>query len=173
MRYYCAPVVACKMMFMYKYVLFFLVSVVLCAGAAAQQNKKTTIAPFKIQLVNGKTFTYQQLQKNKPVVLVYFSPTCEHCLRFTEAMLKRKKDLAGKQIVMVTYLPLEQVKPFVDQYHLDDYPNIKVGTEGYSFIVRKYYDVQNFPFAVVYDQAGKLTKIVKYQPKSEDMAAQL
>ena len=160
---------------MYKRIISVLLAGFVCLSLFAQQTKvtKTTIAPFKITLADGKTYTYKQLDKNKPTILVYFSPTCDHCKHFTEAMLKRKKDLADKQIVMVTYLPLEQLKPFVDEYHLEDYPNIKVGTEGYSFIVQKYYGVQGFPFVVEYDKSGKLSKVVPYNKQSELMAAQL
>lgn len=160
---------------MYKYLLCLL----LCTpffmkGAFAQSSTaKTTIAPFKIRLVNGEGFTYQQLAKDKATILVYFSPTCDHCKHFTEAMLKRKKELANKQIVMVTYLPLNQVKQFDEEFKLSANPNIKVGTEGYTFIVQKYYQVQSFPFVVEYDKKGKLNKIVKYNPKSEEMAAEL
>ena len=159
---------------MYKYLLSLLLCFALGINAFAQQNTKTTIAPFKITLVDGKTFTYNQLAKDKPTILVYFSPTCDHCQKFTEAMLKRKKELAGKQIVMVTYLPASETKKFDDTYHLSSVPNIKVGTEGYSFIVQKYYNVQRFPFVVEYDKEGKLSKVIPYNSQEpEEMAAQL
>ena len=146
----------------------------MCVAAFAQTNSKTTIAPFKITLTNGKTYTYKQLLKGKEAVLVYFSPTCEHCMHFTEAMLKRKKELADKQIVMVSYMPLNEVKKFDDEYHLSSNPNIKVGTEGYTFIVQKYYNIQRFPFVAEYDKKGKLTQIVPYNSQQpEEMAAKL
>jgi hypothetical protein len=89
-------------------------------------------------------------------------------------MLKRKKELADRQIIMISYLPLNEVKQFDDEFHLSSYPNIKVGTEGYTFIVQKYYNVQRFPFVVEYNKAGKLSKIVPYNSqKPEEMAAEL
>ncbi len=158
---------------MYKRIISVLLATFIGVVLFAQTNSKTTIAPFNITLTNGKTYTYKQLAKGKESILVYFSPTCEHCKKFTEAMLNRKKDLADKQIVMVSYLALNQVKAFDEEYKLSSYPNIKVGTEGYTFIVQKYYNIQNFPFVVRYDKAGKLSKVVKYNEKSEVMAAQL
>src|SRR5690348_6357991 len=103
---------------MYKRIISVLLAGFVCVSLFAQQTKKTTIAPFKIKLVDGKDFTYNQLTRDKATVLVYFSPTCDHCKHFTEAMLKRKKDLADKQIVMISYLPLDEVKRFDDEYHL-------------------------------------------------------
>ena len=159
---------------MYKYLLSLLVFASFFGAAVAQQNNKTTIAPFKVTLTNGKTFTYNELTKNKSAILVYFSPTCEHCQKFTEAMLKRKKELSDKQIVMVSYLPLADVKKFDEQYHLSSNTNIKVGTEGYTFIIQKYYNVQRFPFVAEYNKQGKLTQVVPYNSaKPEEMAAQL
>jgi thioredoxin-related protein len=159
---------------MYKRIISVLLAGFMCVSLFAQQTKKTTIAPFKIKLVNGKEFTYNQLAKDKATVLVYFSPTCEHCKHFTEAMLKRKKELADKQIVMISYLPLNEVKKFDDEYHLSSKPNIKVGTEGYTFIVQKYYNVERFPFVAEYDKKGKLTQIVPYNSQQpEEMAAKL
>ena len=122
------------------------------------QQKKTTIAPFKITLVNGETYTANQLKKNTPTVLIYFSPGCDHCKNFTTELLKYKDALKDKQIVMVTYLPVTEIKPFDSTYHISSMPNFKIGTEGYTFIVRKYYDVQRFPFIVLYDKQMKLIK---------------
>lgn len=159
---------------MYRRIISVLLAGFMCASLFAQQNNKTTIAPFKITLVNGKTYTYNQLAKDKATVLVYFSPTCDHCKHFTEAMLKRKKELADKQIIMVSYLPVDDVKKFDDEYHLSSNPNIKVGTEGYTFIVQKYYNVQRFPFIAEYGKNGKLTQIVPYNSQQpEEMAAKL
>jgi thioredoxin-related protein len=159
---------------MYKRIISVLIAGFMCVAAFAQTNSKTTIAPFKITLVNGKTYTYKELAKGKPTILVYFSPTCDHCKHFTEAMLKRKKELADKQIVMVAYEPLNLVKKFDDEYHLSSNPNIKVGTEGYTFIIQKYYNVQRFPFVAEYDKKGKLAQIVPYNSQQpEEMAAKL
>ena len=74
---------------------------------------------------------------------------------------------------MVFYLPIDVVKKFDDELHLSSNSNIKVGTDGYTFIVQKYYNVQRFPFVVEYDKNGKLSKVVKYSEKSGEMAEQL
>lgn len=138
--------------------------------AVAQTTK--AIAPFSIEQVNHKTFTYKQLKPNTPTVLVYFSPTCEHCKDFVKELLKQKT-LASKQIVLVTYLPVEELKPFADEFKLNKYSTIKTGTEGYTFLVRKYYDVQRFPFIAVYDKQLQLKKILPYTEDGKKAVAQL
>ena len=128
---------------------------------------------FKIRLTNGEGYTYQQLPKNKPVILIYFSPTCEHCKVFTESMLKRMDKFKDAQLVMMSYEDIKEVKSFDDIYKLSNHQNIKVGSEGYTFIVQKYYNIQRFPFVAEYDKYGKLKKIIRGDLKPEDIANKL
>ena len=137
------------------------------------QRSNTGIPPFKIRLTNGEGYTYKQLEKNKPVVLIYFSATCEHCKTFTEAMLKRINQLQNKQLVMISYEDIKEVKAFDDAYKLSNHQNIKIGSEGYTFVVQKYYNIQHFPFVAEFDKYGKLKKIIDWNLKSEEIASQL
>lgn len=157
---------------MYKKILIVLLSLVICSASFSQQ-KKATIAPFKITLIDGKTFTANQLKKNTPTVLIYFSPDCDHCKNFTTELLKYKDALKDKQIVMVTYLPVSEIKPFDSLYHISSMPNFKIGTEGYTFIVRNYYDVQRFPFVVLYNKQMKLVKTLTPTDTPEVLAKQV
>ena len=137
------------------------------------QGGNSNIAPFKIRLTNGKGYTYEQLSKNKPVILIYFSPTCDHCKLFTEAMLKRMNKLQSNEFVMISYENLKEVKAFDDKYKLSSHQNIKVGSEGYTFVVQKYYNIQHFPFVAKYDKTGKLKEIIPSNLKPEEMAHRL
>ncbi len=137
------------------------------------QGSNSSIAPFRIRLTNGQGYTYEQLSKNKPVVLIYFSPTCDHCKEFTEAMLKRINKLQDKQFVMISYENLKEVKAFDDRYKLSGHQNIKVGSEGYTFVVQKYYNIQRFPFVAEYDKTGRLKKIIRGDVDPEDIASRL
>lgn len=134
------------------------------------------IAPFKIRLVNGEGFTYQQLPKNTAVRLIYFSPGCDHCKAFTAAMLARlakEKPLRDKLIIMMSFEDIKEVQQFDRQYKLSSHPNIKIGSEGYTFVVQRYYNVQHFPFVAEYDRKGDLIKILPQEMTPEQMAAAL
>ena len=155
-----------------KLCLTFLLANFICFTIQAQQNK-TAIAPFKITLVDGSTFTYKQLKKNIPTVLIYFSPTCDHCKNFTTALMKHEKQLQNKQIIMVTYLPVSELRPFDSTYHLSSKHFIKAGTEGYSFIVQKYYKVGQFPFIALYNKNMKLVKKLSPADEPEVLAEQI
>ena len=148
-------------------------AVILCCCAFAQQGSKVGIAPFSITMLNGKTFTYKELKKNIPTVLIYFSPTCEHCQAFTKELLKYDKELTNKQIVMVTYQPVKEMKPFDSTFHISSKHYIKMGTEGYTFVVQKYYGVQRFPFVVMYNKEMKWVKTIPFVTEPEAVAKEV
>ncbi|NIJ53890.1 TlpA family protein disulfide reductase [Dyadobacter arcticus] len=115
------------------------------------------IAPFSIRLTNGQLYNYSQLVPG-PVVLIYFSPDCDHCQDFTKDLVKNYNVVANKQVVMVTFQAMDMLKPFVTQYGLASRSNFKVGTEGNSAIVQKYYQIRSFPYIAIYDKKGNLVK---------------
>lgn len=147
-------------------------AVILCCSVFAQQTK-TGIAPFSIVMLNGKTYTYKELKKNVPTVLVYFSPTCEHCQAFTKELLKHDNELKNKQIVMVTYQPVKEMKPFDSTFHISSKHYIKMGTEGYTFVVQKYYGVQRFPFVAMYNKDMKLVKTIPFVTQPEEVSKEI
>ncbi|SEA46443.1 hypothetical protein SAMN05192529_12040 [Arachidicoccus rhizosphaerae] len=134
------------------------------------RKQVSSIAPFKIELVNGKTYTYKDLPKNKEVTLVYFSPTCQECEQFTESLLQRINTLTDREIIYITYEDTAAVRSFYKRFKLEKYPQIVIGTEGYSFIVQKYYKVQHFPFVASYDRSGQLIHILTNNTQPRMMA---
>lgn len=154
---------------MYRKALVFLImtfSSLLLFSQTAKNNGK--IAPFEITLADGSSFNASQLKKG-PVMLVYFSPECDHCRHFTKGMLEKYKSFAGEQIVMVTFLPADEVKHFSEEFKLSSYHNIIAGTEGKTFVVRNYYNVTQFPFVVLYNKEGMQVKTFSSRPDVDDV----
>ena len=132
------------------------------SGIKAQDAAaKKTLPPFRILLTSMKYYKAADMDKNVPKMIVYFDPTCDHCRAFTTELLKHENDFGKTQIVMISYTPVVQVKQFETEFKLSKYPNIKLGTEGYTFIVQRYYNVQKFPFTAVYGKKG--TMIASYR----------
>lgn len=154
-------------------IIFFVLAGLLFLLPSEACSQKGKIAPFKIVLADGKTFSAQDLPKGKPVVLIYFSPECEECQKLTETLIKNIDDYWGISFTMVTYLPVESVSQFVVKFNLKKYPNFYVGTEGNSFIVRYYYNVKKFPFVAVYDRNGNLVKIYNTEAEVKELPSKL
>lgn len=135
----------------FKFCFVTVVSIVLFAFTPTPQ----TIPPFKIKLTNGGIFTSANLEKNKPVVIIYFAPDCDHCQKLMNAFFKRSGDFKNAQIIMVTFKPLNDVKQFERFYQTAKYKNIKVGIEDPVFYFRYYFELENTPFTALYNKNGK------------------
>ncbi len=116
------------------------------------------LPPFRMMRSNGNAFKAQDLPIGKPVIIIYFSPDCDHCNTFMEAFFKQPATFTKASVAMITYLPVGKLAEFDTKYELKKYPNIYSGTEGYSFFVRDYYKLSDIPFAALYDKTGNLIK---------------
>ena len=154
-------------------VLFVLVFSFYSVQAQQQDNDyKRKVPPFHIQLVNGDSLLSKQLKKNLPVMVVYFDPTCEHCQAFTRSLLEKINSFNNVQIVYITYTPISEVQKFEKDFNLKKYSNFKLGTEGDSFIVQKFYYVSKFPFIALYDKKGMLISFYRDPPSIETLIQQ-
>jgi peroxiredoxin len=124
--------------------------------ACAQYNNH--IPSFRIALTDSSYFNSKQLKKNEPLLLVYFSPNCDHCKKFTDSLVANINSFKNIQIVMMSYFSLDEIKKFEKAYHLTKFTNVKTGTEGYTFKVLKFYNISQFPFVAVFNSKGILQK---------------
>jgi thiol-disulfide isomerase/thioredoxin len=124
-------------------------------------SQKPLLPNFKITQSNGNFFTNQDVEAGKPLLIVYFSPECDHCQVFMKTFFKSADDFKNTQVLFITYLPLDRLIKFGSEYPLNKYKNIVAGTEGMSFVVRNYYEIKEMPFAVVYNKNGTL--VGKYE----------
>lgn len=117
---------------------------------------QTSLPPFKMLLSNDKVFSVTELPKNKPVIVIYFDPDCDHCQKLVKELFKKIRSFKKAQIAMVTFKPLGEVAAFEKKYKTHTYPNVNVGTEGTSFQLRNYYQLTKMPFTALYDKNRKL-----------------
>ncbi|RYZ62426.1 MAG: redoxin domain-containing protein [Chitinophagaceae bacterium] len=129
-----------------------LVLTLFVSGLQAQD----TLPDFNLQLSNGRYFTQADLPKNKPVVLIYFAPDCDHCHTLLNAFFQRANEFQPATVLLVTFKPLAEVTAFERAYRISKYPHIMVGTEGVAQSLRRFYKLQRTPFTALYNKEGKL-----------------
>jgi thioredoxin-related protein len=156
--------------------LFLLLSLIIAAGCTQAQTKPDIehIPHFKILKADSTYFNYTDLKKDKPVMIIYFSPDCSHCQHMMYEMKPKMKKFGDTQIVMVTFTDfnlLKMLKTFNRDFDLEKYPNIIVGTEGHSYVVQKYYQVRTTPYIAVYDRKGNLVKAFEKAPTIDTLIA--
>lgn len=127
------------------------------------------IPPFKMLMTNGRFFSSSDLPKNKPVILIYFAPECEHCQALMNEFFRNIEAFKTVQIVLVTFKPVQELSPFEKTYETYKYENIKVGTEGTSFFLRKFFRLDTTPFTALYNKDGKLIHSYKKETPVEDL----
>ena len=153
--------------------LFALITVAGCTRAQTKQNIDH-IPHFKILKADSSYFTYNDLKKNKPVMIIYFAPDCSHCQHLMYEMKPKMKEFGDAQIVMVTFTDfnlLKMIKNFNRDFQLAQYPNLTVGTEGHSYVVQQYYQVRTTPYIAIYDRKGNLVKAFEKPPKVDSLIA--
>jgi thioredoxin-related protein len=135
----------------------------LCAicmfGAIAQTDtpaykKYPSVPPFTLLQADSTLFTKNDLKK-QPTIIMYFSPTCDHCQHQWADMVKRKEDLQQFQIVMATYQPFEEMAEFYEKEQIASYPNIHVGRDE-KYFLPPFYRMQSLPYLALYDKQGNL-----------------
>jgi len=159
---------------MKKLILF--LNLIIVAGCASAQNKQdiTHIPHFKILKADSSYFTYADLKKNRPVMIIYFSPDCSHCQHLMYEMKPKMKQFGDTQIVMITFTDftmLKMIKNFNRDFDLAKFSNLTVGTEGRSYVVQQYYQVKTTPYIAVYDHKGNLIKAFEKVPTMDELIA--
>jgi thioredoxin-related protein len=156
--------------------LFLLFSLIVLASCSGAQDLpiNPNIPPYRILTTDSNYITPANLKKNTRVMVIYFSPDCPHCQRLTTELKPKMKELGNTQIIMITWslnYDLRAIKAFYHDYGLAAFPNITIGTEGYTSFVQKYYRVTTTPFIAIYDRSGKMVKSFDKPPKVQDLIA--
>jgi thiol-disulfide isomerase/thioredoxin len=152
--------------------LIFILTLLIGAGCSnAQPPPPPVIAPYKILTTKDTYVTPANLQKNKPVMLIYFAPDCSHCQKLITDMKPVMKSFKDIQVVMITFSDIRMVKSFQSDYGLTAWPNFILGTEGYTYTVQRYYQLKHTPYIAIYDHKGKLVQAYEKVPEIKDLVA--
>ena len=139
-------------------------------NADAQAGK---IPPFRMLQADSKVFKAENLPMGKPIIIIYFSPDCDHCDKMMKELSKKSDEFKKASIAMITYLPVDKVIQFEKTYELKKYKNIYVGTEGNTFFVKNYYRITDMPFIALYKKNGDLVKEYRKEGALAEVSIQL
>jgi thioredoxin-related protein len=116
-----------------------------------------TVPPFKILRVDSSTYyTKDDLKKNRYTLVMFFSPSCEHCKHQTEDILAAPDQFKDVEIVMATFQPFAEMKEFNTYYRIADHANIKLGRDEKYTLPGFYSNIQSLPYIALYDKKGNL-----------------
>lgn len=146
-----------------------------CSNAQTKFTPPATIPPYRILTTDSIYLTPGNLKNNQPVMVIYFAPDCSHCRHLMAEMKPVMKDFKRIQVVMVTFVDPHQqfraIKDFYKDFELKKYPNFTVGTEGYTYVVQRYYQVSTTPYIAIYGKNHKLSQYYIKPPAIEELVA--
>ncbi|MDQ6904347.1 MAG: redoxin domain-containing protein [Bacteroidota bacterium] len=163
-----------------KKLFLFSLLLLVCAFAFSQADSTApiylrfpTIPQFTVYKAPDSTsFSKNDLEKKKPVIFMIFSPDCEHCQHETEALLANIEKFKGAQIVMITYLPYDEMMAFYKNYKIANYPQITMARDT-KFFFPVFYKIRNLPSIFVYDKKGDFKKSFEGSVKIDKIAEEL
>jgi len=121
-------------------------------------------------IVDSTPFTNAHLEKNKKTIFIYFGPDCGHCINFTKKLTDSIDLLKNTKIVMVSSSPFSQIRKFYEEYKIADFPSISMARDAEYFFIT-YYNVRQFPAALIYNAKGKYAKGFENEFSIAEMAA--
>lgn len=123
---------------------------------------------FKLLLADSSVFYNSALSPKKNIILIGFSPECEHCRLQTEGLLSHIKEFKETQIVMSTTLPFEKMKAFYNEMNIAKHKNIIMGRDV-LFFFPKYFQNGYLPGIAVYNKKRTLLNFYDGGVKTEEL----
>jgi peroxiredoxin len=155
----------CQMGFRLLIVIMF---TIISITAGAQQ-----MPGFKMQTTGGGIFSSSNIPSQKPVVLIYFAPDCEHCQVLMNELFKKIQSFKKAELVLVTFEPVKELVAFEKKYAVNRYKNIHLGSEQPVFFFRTYYQLEHTPFTALFDKKHKLVISYKDYTPVDDLIKHL
>ncbi|HLA60557.1 MAG TPA: hypothetical protein VK622_17405 [Puia sp.] len=123
--------------------------------------KNPGIPPFRLLEVDSLHYlTKDDLKKNHKVLVIFFSPECEHCKHQMRDILADANKFKDIEIVMATFQPFDEMKSFYTYFRLADHSNILMGRDD-KYMLPPYYRMQSLPCLALYDKKGQF--ITKFE----------
>ena len=150
-------------------------------GISAQVQKPSepaykripTIPPFSLANASDSSiFTKENVRKKKAVIIMVFSPDCDHCIHATENLISNIKSFRNTEIILASSLSYESVRKFYKDLSLGAYPNIHVGYDSKRFL-SSFYEVKSFPSIFLYNKKGDFKMDFSDRPNFKIIASSL
>jgi thioredoxin-related protein len=121
--------------------------------------KNPTFPPARLLMIDSTVHIIKdELPRKRPILLMVFSPTCEHCKHETEDLVKNIQKFKKITIVMATMQPWNEMMAFRNFYGLGQYENIYMGKDV-DFFLPPFYNIKNLPFLAFYSKKGELINV--------------
>lgn len=168
---------------MRKILLLFIVFGILATNAIAQEKidsavyksnqlhkKNQTLPDFNITRLDRTLFNTRDIPKGRKLMVIIFSPDCEHCKNFTKRILTGIDSLKSIDFYFVTPVhDTNALRRYYTDFNMGGYKNIKIVGRDAEFFLTDFYMAKHFPWPMLYDEHKKLIKIFDSETYTGDI----
>lgn len=123
------------------------------------KKRGAAIPPFTLEAANGQILTNAVLRPGRPVLLMIFSPDCEHCSHKLDTLSALGGGFKSTQVLLVTELRNKaNFAPFMKKKGLNKLPQFKNAGLDRGDLIANVYTYQLLPQYNFYNAQGKLVK---------------
>ena len=125
------------------------------------QSKGAPMPNFVINKSSGGNFSSQSLVKGKPVMIMIFSPDCDHCGHMLDSIKTIKHLFKQTQVVLVAEdRTKSQMLPFIKKHNLNQVGIYKAIGTNKGDLIAALYTFKILPQVMFYDSNHKLIRIL-------------
>lgn len=136
----------------------------------AENIKK--MPPFSYATLESKIFTQNNLEKNKPILFIYFNSECDFCNEEAKMIKENITQFKNIQLVFISFEEPTKIKAFATNHQLINHDNITFLCDSKATFATTF-DVKSLPCLVLYDKDKKLIEKIKGQTKAETLIKKL
>jgi thiol-disulfide isomerase/thioredoxin len=144
-----------------------------CQSNTTSSQQKSEIPPIELLLPDSVSiFQTTTLSRKKPVVLLFFNTTCDHCQKEAVDLVKNKSVLKKIQLVMISSENLQLISKFYDQYELSAISNLIIGKD-FRNNGMKHFQYETVPFCAIYSRHHQFIASLERDFNTEKILQQL
>jgi hypothetical protein len=111
-----------------------------------------------LSLDSSQILKSETIPSGKSIVLFLFEPSCSHCQRLTDAILKNESRLQKIRFYFVSNADPKDIDTFTRNRRLDQMDNIYVGRD-FQFSFFRAFTPSSIPYVAIYNSDKLLSKI--------------
>lgn len=118
--------------------------------------------------LDSTEFNTFNIPKGHNSVLIYFSPTCEHCEMLTQEIIQHLDSFSKTEFYMISPVDMSVTWDFDKKYNVSHQKKMHLYKDA-QHLFATYYGIKYLPFIVIYDKKKQLIKAVEGGIKMEEL----
>ena len=133
-------------------------------------DRRQTLPSAMLQTTGSGDFTLTDTAADRPVILMFFSPTCQFCQAETQSIMAHETLTDTATVVMVSTADRSTLQAYAQQYGLNGDPKVKV-LRDFGGQLFQDFGVKGVPRTFVYDTTRSLVKDFEGEASAEALFA--